>query len=71
MTMGADPAAVTGQREVFVGEGDVVSARLPEPAEARELGLEPWAGVPVLSVRRAGQSGEELHDSRAVPVVAK
>lgn len=66
--MGADPVA---RHEVLAGAGDVVSARLPEPAEAIELGLQPWAGVPVISIRRADRDGEELYDSRRVRVLAK
>jgi hypothetical protein len=65
--MGMDPAAAaeSGVQEVLVAAGDVVSARMPEPAAGG------WAGVPVISVRRAGESAEEIFDSRRVRVVAK
>jgi len=56
--------------EVTAGEGDMVSARLPTPAEAAALGLEPWAGIPIIAItRRAG--AEELFDARHVKVVVK
>ena len=71
--MGADPVvlAVSGQQEIFAAAGDRLSVRLPEPAEAELLGLGRWAGVPVISVRRSGESAEELYDSRRVRVVVK
>jgi hypothetical protein len=68
--MGTERDTATILTEVTAGEGDVVSARLPSPAEAAALGLEPWAGIPVIVItRRAG--AEELFDARHVKVVAK
>jgi hypothetical protein len=72
MIMGVDPVVVVaGQRDVLAGDGDVVTARLPEPAEAARLGLQAWAGVPVISVRRAGQPDEELYVAGQVRVLVQ
>jgi hypothetical protein len=46
-------------RVVGLGPGDIVGGRLPFPGECDAEGLEP--GMPVLTVRRAGQDGEELY----------
>jgi hypothetical protein len=52
---------------VPAGPDDMVSARMPTPAERRALGiLAP--DVPVLSVKRPGQT-EELFDARLVTIV--
>lgn len=53
---------------VLVGPDDVVSARMPTPAERRALGIL-TPDVPVLSVRRPGRA-EELFDARLVTIVA-
>jgi hypothetical protein len=55
---------------ITAGEGDMVSARLPTPAEAAALGMEPWAGVPIIAITRSTGT-EELFDARRVQVVAK
>jgi hypothetical protein len=56
--------------EVIAGEGDIVSARLPTPAEAAALGIEPWAGIPVIAINRS-TGAEELFDARRIRVIAK
>jgi hypothetical protein len=68
--MGADKTAVATLAEVIAGEGDIVSARLPTPAEAEALGLEPWAGMPIIAITRS-TGAEELFDARHVQVIAK
>jgi len=68
--MGAERDAITVLAEVTAGEGDMVSARLPTPAEAAGLDLEPWAGIPIIAIRRRA-GAEELFDARLVKVVVK
>lgn len=70
-TMEADKTAVAALAEVIAGEGDIVSARLPTPAEAAALGLEPWAGIPIIAIIRSSTGAEELFDARHVQVIAK
>ncbi len=68
--MGADKTAVAALAEVIASEGDIVSARLPTPAEAATLGLELWAGIPIIAITRS-DGAEELFDARHVQVIAK
>ena len=56
------PARIT----VKAGPDDIVTARMPGPAERRALGLA--EGVPVLSVRRPGRA-EELFDASRAEIV--
>jgi hypothetical protein len=54
---------------VPAGPDDLVSARMPTPAERQTLGiLAP--DVPVLSVKRPGHD-EELFDARQVEIIAE
>lgn len=71
MSADMSPATPDGERliSVLAGPDDVVSARMPTPAERRALNiLAP--DVPVLSIRRRGQA-EDLFDARLVTVVAR
>ena len=52
---------------VSAGPGDVVSARMPIPAERRALGILA-SDVPVLSVKRPGQA-EELFNAGLAMIV--
>ncbi len=60
--LGAYLVAVPARRELELGHGDQVSARMPGPAERKRLGLAP--GNPVLVISRAG-GAEEYHGAAA------
>jgi len=52
---------------VTAGPDDLVSARMPTPAERRALGIIAL-DIPVLSVKRPGRP-EELFDARIVEII--
>jgi DNA-binding GntR family transcriptional regulator len=60
--LGAYLVAVPVRRELELGHGDQVSARMPGPAERARLGLAP--GIPVLVITRA-DGAQEVHGAAA------
>jgi hypothetical protein len=50
------------------GPDDLVTARMPTPAERQALGIL-MPDVPVLSIKRPGQA-EQLFDARLVAIIA-
>jgi len=54
--------------KVTAGPDDLVTARMPTPAERQALGIL-TQDVPVLSIKRPGQA-EQLFDARHVAIIA-
>jgi hypothetical protein len=60
---GSSAAAPSPRITVMAAPDDVVTARMPTPAERQALGLA--EGIPVISVRRPGRAEELFGANRA------